>query len=193
MNSLACSLEAVLFYAAEPMTRARLATILSVSEEEVDDAAASLAGSLAESGIRMLHVNDMYELVTAPEASEAVSALRKEVLSRDLGKAGAETLSVVLYRGPLTRAQIEQIRGLNCAYVLRTLLIRGLIEKLPDPNNSRILVYRPTSLLLRHLGVSAVEELPEYATIRAELLSFEAGVSSPEDATNKSNIPLDTV
>ncbi len=193
MNSLERSLEAILFYVAEPMARSRLASMLAVSEEEIDDALAKLTGSLAERGIRVLHVGDMYELVTAPEVSDAIAALRKEVLSRDLGKAGAETLSVVLYRGPLTRSHIEQIRGLNCAYILRSLLIRGLIEKQPDPKNPRIILYQPTSLLLRHLGVTAVNELPEYDTIRAELLAFEAGALAPEEAAPKPVAPVDAV
>ncbi len=181
MNSLEQALEAILFYVAEPITSARLATIMSVTVEEINDAAAQLAGSLAVRGIRVLHVNDTYELVTSPEVSDAITALRKEALSRDLGKAGAETLSVILYRGPLTRIHIEQIRGLNCSYILRSLLIRGLIEKQPAIDNPRIVLYHPSPMLLRHLGVTSVTALPEYEMIRAELMAFEAGSVQKED------------
>lgn len=181
MNSLEQALEAILFYVAEPITSARLATIMSVTVEEINDAAAQLAGSLAVRGIRVLHVNDTYELVTSPEVSDAITALRKEALSRDLGKAGAETLSVILYRGPLTRIHIEQIRGLNCSYILRSLLIRGLIEKQPAIDNPRMVLYHPAPMLLRHLGVTSVTALPEYETIRAELMAFEAGSVQKED------------
>jgi segregation and condensation protein B len=174
LSTLENSIEAVLFFTGEPCSRARLAGMLGVSEEEVDNATGQLAGALANRGIRLLHVNDTYELVTAPETSEAISALRKEVLSRELGKAGAETLAIVLYRGPVTRTQLEHIRGLNCAHILRNLLIRGLIERVPDQTNPRMILYQPTAELLQHLGVATVEELPEYATVRAELATFES-------------------
>ncbi|MBP9759893.1 MAG: SMC-Scp complex subunit ScpB [Candidatus Pacebacteria bacterium] len=193
MDSLEQALEAILFYIAEPITGERLAAIMSVTIEEIDDAAAQLAGSLAERGIRVLHVNGTYELVTAPEVSDAIAALRKEALSRDLGKAGAETLSVILYRGPLTRIHIEQIRGLNCSYILRALLIRGLIEKQPAIDNPRIVLYHPSPMLLRHLGVTSVEVLPEYEKIRSELMAFEAGTLPKEDVPVVQETKVDIV
>jgi segregation and condensation protein B len=173
-GTLENNIEAILFYTGEPCTRARLATMLAVSEEEIDNAGGQLAAALALRGVRLLHVNDTYELVTAPETTDAIASLRTETLSRELGKAGSETLAIVLYRGPATRAHIEHIRGLNCAHILRNLLIRGLIERVPDAQNPRMQVYQPTAELLHNLGVTTVEELPDYASIHAELVSFEA-------------------
>lgn len=173
MNSLAQKLEAVLFYVAEPLERAKLAVLCSVTEEEVDDAMAALAQALTGHGIQVLHVNTTYELVTDPRTHEVIEALRKDEHTRELGKAGLETLAVVLYRGPISRAALEYVRGVNCAYVLRHLLIRGLVEKVPDPKNARVVLYQATPALYKHLGVTDKTALPNMAAVQTELARFE--------------------
>ena len=87
-------IEAVLFYKGEPETKERLAKLLDVKVEEIEDAVVKLTTSLMSRGIRLLKVNDQIELVTSPETSEAINNVRKEELVRDLGKAGSETLKL---------------------------------------------------------------------------------------------------
>ena len=87
-------------------------------------------------------------------------------------------LGIVLYRGPSTRAQIDYIRGVNTSSTLRNLLARGLLERVGNPDDAREYLYRPTALLLAHLGISARQELPEYGSITAELASFESASGS---------------
>lgn len=183
MNSLAMQLEAILFYVAEPMERAKLAALCEVSEAEVDDAMVTLVGSLIGHGIQVLHVNTTYELVTAAEAHAVIDSLRKDESTRELGKAGLETLAVVLYRGPVSRATLEYVRGVNCAYVLRHLLMRGLIEKVQDPHNSRAVLYQATADLYKHLGVTEQAALPEFAAVTTELDSFEQGADAESPPT----------
>jgi segregation and condensation protein B len=183
MITLEHKLEAVLFYIGEPISRRRLAQILAVTEEEVSGVATRLAASMLERGLRLLCIGDDYELVTAPEVSEVMMSIRKEELERDLGKAGAETLSIILYSGPVSRATIEYVRGVNCSFVLRNLLIRGLVERKQDPKNQRSILYAPTPELLKYLGVSTVQELPEYDAVQRELDTFMAadtGASAPQ-------------
>ena len=107
-------------------------------------------------------------------------------LSREIGEAGLEVLAIVLYRGPSTRSQIDYIRGVNTSSTVRTLLARGLIERASNPNDSREYLYRPTTELLAHLGVSGVTDLPDCATISSELAAFEATrTSSPFDSQSE--------
>jgi len=166
-------LEAVLFYKGESESAERLAKLLNVKLDELELAANKLTVSLSNRGIRLLKVNDQYELVTAPETSEAVNNIRKEELVRDLGKAGSETLSIVLYRNPVSRADIDYIRGVNCAFILRNLQIRGLVKRIKNPDNARSFLYSPTPELLKHLGVTEIKNLPNYEAMRKELDTFE--------------------
>jgi len=163
----------VLFYKGEPESRKHLAELLEVSLEELNTAADVLKSSLATHGIRLLTARDELELVTAPDTSNLVTKARKEELVRDLGKAGADTLAIVLYRGEVSRADVEYIRGVNSSFILRNLLIRGLVERIPNPKNARSVLYRPTAALLKHLGVTDVKELPEFDAVQQELDVFE--------------------
>ena len=78
-----------------------------------------------------------------------------------------ETLSIVTYAGPMTRAELEYIRGVNSSFTMRNLLIRGLIERYPDPKRTNVFIYKPSFDLLKHIGISKVEDLPEYEKFQA--------------------------
>lgn len=162
-------IEAILFWKAEPVSIKKLAEACGRSEGEVEETLESLEKSVEARGIRLIRKNDEVLLGTAPEASELIEKLTKEELSRDLGKAGLETLSIVLYKGPITRAEIDYIRGVNSSFILRNLQIRDLVEKIADPSDARRFLYRPTFNLLQHLGVTKAEDLPEYGTLVDEL------------------------
>jgi segregation and condensation protein B len=172
--SLEKKIEAVLFYKGEPESKFSLAKLLQVRPEEIEDAVVKLSVQLETRGVRLLKVDDQYELVTAPETSEVIANVRKEELIRDLGKAGAETLAIVLYRGPVTRADIDYIRGVNSGFILRNLQVRGLVHRSQDQKNSRSYVYQCTPELLKYLGVTNIADLPNYAEMREELNKFES-------------------
>jgi segregation and condensation protein B len=179
-------IEAVLFYKGEPETKSRLAALLAVSVEEIEEAANMLSTSLSTRGIRLLKIDDQYELVTAPETSEEINNAKKEEMVRDLGKAGSETLAIVLYHGPVSRADIDYIRGVNCAFILRNLQIRGLVKRIQNPENSRSFLYQATPELLKHLGVAEVTDLPDYAELKKQIDAFESEkiVEEESDTTN---------
>lgn len=136
---------------------------------EIESALQALEQNLLNRGLRLIRANEAVALGTAPETSSLIERLTKEELSRDLGKAGLETLTIVLYRGPLTRAEIDYLRGVNSTFILRHLQIRDLVEKIPDPTDARRFLYRPTLKLLSYLGLTKVADLPEYETIVAKL------------------------
>lgn len=173
-TSLVSNIEAILFFKGEPVTTKELSRLCSVSESHVREALSSLKGELSSRGLCLLETGDEVMLGTAPESSSLIERITKEELSRDLSKASLETLSTVLYFAPVTRAMIDYVRGINSTFILRNLMIRGLIERDPHPTDERTYLYRPSMELLSHLGITKIDELPEYETVRAELAAFEA-------------------
>ena len=166
-------LEAVLFASGEPMPKKRLASLLGVSADLLQKAIEALRGELDGRGIALVETDTVIELRTAPEASDLVKKLREAELSRDLGKAGLETLAIVLYRGSATRSEIDWVRGVNSSQTLRSLLLRGLVEKTEDALDKRKLRYRPTADALAHLGVRTVNDLPNYGELSSALKERE--------------------
>lgn len=175
-------IEAILFFKTEPVKVGVLAKMLEVGEEQIKEGLTSLEENLTDRGIQILYKEDKVMLGTATEASEMIEALVKEELSKDLGKAGLETLSMVLYYGPVARSKIDYIRGVSSTFILRNLLVRGLVERVVNSSDQRSFLYKPTFELLSYLGVTRVEDLPEYASVRAYIEEFES--SKPTDDNN---------
>jgi segregation and condensation protein B len=165
-------LEAVLFASGEPLAKARLAKLLGISAAELAEAAQELSGALIERGIALIETDTELEVRTAPGAADTIKALRESELSRDLGKASLETLAMILYRGSATRSEIDWVRGVNSGAAIRSLTLRGLIERGEDAADKRRARYTATVEALAHLGVRRKEDLPRYeeftTTIRAE-------------------------
>lgn len=167
-------IEAILFFKAEPVSIKKLSQILNKKEEEINQALSVLEEKISDRGVRLLHKDDKITLTTIPEAGEIIEGLIKEELSKDLGKAGLETLSIVLYRGPVTRSKIDYIRGVSSTFILRNLLVRGLVERVSNPDDQRSFLYKPTFELLSYLGISKIENLPEYEAVKNEVKNFES-------------------
>lgn len=171
--NLESKVESILFFKAEPVSVSYLARTLDVSEADIREALKTLQENLKNRGIRLLFKNDEVLLGTAPEMGEFLKDLSKRELSQELSKAALETLTIVLYRGPINKSSIDFIRGVNSQFILRNLLVRGLVERVPDEKDKRILLYRPTFDLLQHLGVTRVEDLPDYGAVAKEITAFE--------------------
>ncbi|MBC7836851.1 SMC-Scp complex subunit ScpB [Acetobacteraceae bacterium] len=178
-NDLKNKIEALLFGLGRPLSHAELAEMLEVSVEEIQAA----AGEAGEGGIVIVDDGKILELRATASAAQAIEKARKEEMSRDIGRAGLEVLSAVLYRGPLSRSEIDFIRGVNSSQILRTLTMRGLLRRIPNPKDERSFLYEPTTDLLAQLGVTSLTELPEYATMRHELEKLEAAYKEKESAS----------
>ena len=176
-------LEALLFFKGETLTRQEAATLLGTTEEAIAVAGAELQSALKTRGIRLIIGSDDFSLVTAPEMSETIENIRKEELSRDISKAAAETLAIILYHGPLTRSETDFIRGVNSTFILRNLQVRGLVEKVPNPKDERSYLYKPSAQLLAHLGITRIEDLPEFAKVKRELQMFGVDKDSVTETT----------
>jgi segregation and condensation protein B len=179
---LETQLEALLFWKGEPMALKKIEAALGATKEELEAALASLETNLSLRGIKVIRNGDDVEMRTSSDASALIEKLTKEELYRDLGKAGLETLSIILYKSPIKRSEIDYIRGVNSSFIIRNLLIRGLIERITEKEGSgRGYSYKPTIDLLAHLGIAKIEDLPEYATVKAELAAFEASGEAEVD------------
>lgn len=180
--TLDAQIEAILFFKAEPQSYKKLAEIFVKSEEEIKLALEVLNQKLSGRGIQLVFKDNEVTLNTSSAMSELIGKLTKEELVRDLGKAGLETLSIILYRGPISRAEIDYIRGVQSNFILRNLQIRGLIEKVPDHKDQRKFLYRSTFDLLSFLGISKIEDLPEFEKAKTEFNDLnqkrEAAVNS---------------
>ncbi len=183
---------AILFYQAEPMSVRRLSEILKCSEAEVGDALLGLTEQLIGTGLCLIQNADEVTLGTAREAGALIEAMTKEELSKDLSKAAQETLAIVLYKGPITRSEIDYIRGVNSTFILRNLLVRGLVEKIENPNDQRSFLYKSTFQLLEYMGISKIDELPDYHDTLLQLGAFAAAKQVEEKATPAPTASTDT-
>jgi segregation and condensation protein B len=162
-------IEAMLFYKATPLKKASLRKLFEVSEADFAHALEQLRHRLEFGATRLVETDTEVNLATAPELSEFVESLRKAELKGDIGKAGAETLSIILYREPVSRAEIDRIRGVNSSFILRNLLVKGLIVREAVGNSYQ---FRITPDLLKHLGISHKQELPRFGEFMTAIDSF---------------------
>lgn len=185
---LEAKIEAILFYKAEAVTVGQLAKWLSLPTAEIEAGLTQLAIDLEKRGVSLVRQGSGEQeevlLGTTSEASPLIEQLTKEELSRDLGKAALETLTLIAYEGPLSRAEIDYVRGVNSSFILRHLLVRGLIEREIDKKDARRFIYRPTLDLLRHLGLEKIQDLPEYEETKKQVEDFLAKQDPANDEEN---------
>ena len=175
-------IEAILFFKGEPVSFKKLQDILKISKEEIGDAVLILKKNLENRGVALIEKpastrgdsstrgwDDELMLGTAPELSSLIEDLQKEELNRDLSKASLETLSIILYKNGVSRAEIDYVRGVNSSFTLRALSVRGLIEKTIDTKDNRRYIYKPSFELLSFMGVKSIEELPDYGEVSNSL------------------------
>lgn len=189
MSSTA-ALEALLFIYGDPISYKKAAEVLGIKVDEVKKLAGQLRVQLQESGRGLVLVehDDALQLATAGEFRTLLDKVLKAELHESLTPASLETLSIVAYAGPVSRAEIDYIRGVNSTYTLRALLLRGLISRQTDAARANTYLYQASIDLLHHLGVTRVTDLPEYTRF-AELVkqlrsqpqaAAETGASAPE-------------
>jgi segregation and condensation protein B len=166
-------IEGLLFYKSAPQKKSALCKVYSVNNDDLRIALDVLKGRLASGATRLLETDTEIQLVTAPELAPFIDDIRKGEIKSDIGKAGAETLAIILYRSPITRGEIDRIRGVNSSFILRNLLIRGLIERNQQKQGSGY-SFTITPALLAHLGVTQPSELTDFARATDALEVFMA-------------------
>lgn len=176
---LTTTIEAVLFAAAKPIKLSDLRKHLDVSEEVVREAIDDIATrfNVEGSGIHLMEQNGSVQLVSNANVGEAVAKFLKKEASGPLTRPSLETLTIIAYRGPITKPEIEMVRGVNCSLILRNLLIRGFVTEEQDKQRLQP-VYHVSHDFLQAIGVNRLDQLPDYEDFRTneritELLSRE--------------------
>ncbi|NTV40729.1 MAG: SMC-Scp complex subunit ScpB [Candidatus Moranbacteria bacterium] len=170
LEKIMSAVESILFVSGEPIKLARLLKVLDFEKADVEKSLESLREKYAgpQSGLMLIYKGDEIQLASRAENAQFVEQLVKSELQDSLSVAALEVVSIIAYRGPISKPEIEAIRGVNCNYTLRNLLLRGLIERSDNPRDSRGYVYGISFECLKILGVEDVKKLPNYATLSTD-------------------------
>lgn len=194
-KSIEATIEAVLFASGEPVEAERIALAMGVEKSEILSAAKNLGDeySFNQRGIRLVRTEERLQLVSAPEYADTVVQTLERRKPPRLSQPALEVLAICAYFQPVTRAYVEQVRGVDSSYTMGILLEKGLIEicgKLDVPGRPSI--YRTTDLFLRTMGITELSELPKLPDMSSqegmEKLSQAIEALKAEDTENK---PLD--
>ena len=161
--NLEAQIESLLFVSAKPMTAKMLANFGIGKAKEIEESLEKLLKQYEaeKRGIRLIKNNSEYQMVSAPENSALAQKLSKEELNSELSRPSLETLTIIAYRQPISKIDLERIRGINCSLILRNLAMRGLISADFDKEKQDA-YYTVTMNFVRYLGLSQLSELPDY-------------------------------
>lgn len=167
MATLEAKIEALLAVSPRPLSIKKIAELTGMAKEDVRHAAGNLADRLKTvgSGVVIVHVDDELRMASSPDVSDVVEAFVKDETTGELTRPQLETLTVIAYRGPVSKAELEQIRGVNCTMILRNLMMRGLVDEAAADG---IAQYAVSMEFMRHLGAGSVSELPDYDNLRRD-------------------------
>jgi segregation and condensation protein B len=163
IQEMALACEALLFVSPEPLPLTDLRRVLAIRQATLERVLDFLGKTLAEShrGVRLQRHNDLVRLISAPEAALYIDKLKGQQASQRLSDAALETLALIAYRQPVTRPQIEAIRGVDCNGVTNTLLQRGLIQEAGRLDSvGHPILYSTTLAFLQHFGLETPNQLP---------------------------------
>lgn len=170
--SLKDTIEALLFVSPRPLSARKLAGIIGVEEAAVSEAMAAIVEDYKtrNGGIVIVDHEGEVQMATVATASPTVQKFLKDETSGELTKPSLEALTIIAYRGPITRSDLEKIRGVNCSIILRNLMMRGLVEAVED--KKRLVTYYTVTMdFVRFLGLQHIKELPNYDRLHnAEVL-----------------------
>ncbi len=157
-------IEAILFATGDSVEISKIAKFFKISKESVKKEIMNLENDYLskKSGLIIVTKGNRVQLSSEPNFGEVVMKFMNKEVGEALSPATSEVLAVVAYRGPLTRAQIEYIRGVNCSFTLRNLAMRGLVERKENPDDSRSYLYEISFDFLNSLGIKKIQDLPEY-------------------------------
>ena len=164
MTELAKIIEAILFVSGEPMQLGAVARALEVTELEVSAAADELASDYDYNrrGICLKRFGSHIQLSTRPDYAPQIEKLLQPIQKQSLSQAALETLAVVAYKQPVTRLDIEAVRGVKCDYSVQSLMNKGLIEEVGRKETlGRPILYGTTDAFLSHFGLTSLEDLPQ--------------------------------
>ena len=166
IKKLKAIIESILFISGEPVDVSRIVKTSGVEKSEVEKSIMMLQEEYADGrGLTIIKKEDAVQMTTSAENAEIISDLVKSGMQDGLSRAALETLAIVAYRGPISRVNMEAIRGVNCSFTLRALLLRGLLERIPDPDGGRSYLYKVSFDFMKKLGLESIDKLPDFETL----------------------------
>ena len=179
----------MLFVAIKPLGARELAELTKSKAKEVEAALDELAAdyNAQKSGLTVIKNNGQYQITSAGDNAALVQDFLKDEMSGELSQPSLEALTIIAYRGPIAKLELDRIRGINCSLIIRNLLLRGLIEEKFD-NKKNEHFYTVTHDFIRFLGIASVESLPDYEKLHqsetiGEVLAAEMAESAGLEAT----------
>ncbi len=180
--------ESLLFIANRPLTKEEVSKISGRTKGEIERVLLELVEEYnkKQGGIKIINNGEEFQMVTDAQSAPFIQEFLKQEVNKELTPASLETLSIIAYRGPITKSDLEQIRGVNCSIILRNLLIKGLIveQSLSASDNAAQVedggkesmgpeikeeIYSVSLDFIRHLGINSLQELPDYKELNRDI------------------------
>ena len=167
--SIKSKIESLLFISAKPMSVSQLADLLKTDKKVIIKSADELLVDYKDNqaGVQIIKDGSKYQMVSAPANAKIVQEFIKDETTGELSRPSLEALTIIAYRGPVSKIDLDRIRGVNCALILRNLLLRGLIDgKLDKKKNETY--YTATFDFIRFIGLNDIKELPDYERLHQD-------------------------
>lgn len=197
------NIESLLFVSSKPLSSKEISKFLELPIEQIQKSLTELLEERKTSGVVILENNNFYQMATNSENSEVVKNFLNSDLREKLTDATIEVLAIIAYRQPISKAEIEAIRGVNSQYSLRHLLMRGLIEKVANPKDARGYLYQTTTEMLMHMGIKSVNELQDFEklvqniklpeTIKSEIVQENTPNKTENTNISEQNLANETI
>lgn len=166
MSSLKSKVESLLFISPKPLAVKKIAELTNSEPAEVEEAVKELIAEYTGRGLEIKRVENHLQMMTSGDNHKLAQDFIKDEISGELTKPSLETLTVIAYRGPMTKTELELIRGVNCSLILRNLMIRGLVEEAEDKKRGAL--YNVTLDFLKFLDIKEIKELPDYEKLNKD-------------------------
>lgn len=173
MNALEQKIESLLFFKNEPVSYQWLSKTLGISHSEIMNAVNSMDSFYKDRGIVLVKNDESVSLMTHPNCQTLIQELSNDEDQKELSKQALETLAIIVYRDGVTKSEIDYIRGVNSVFILRNLLVRGLITKKPNPKDKRSPFYIPTHDMLSFLGITEIKDLPDFENMSSQIQKIQ--------------------
>ncbi|NCD00963.1 SMC-Scp complex subunit ScpB [bacterium] len=187
---LKAQIESILFIAVKPIGVSDLTKVISADKKEIEKSLKELQEDYSknEAGLQIISTNKKYQMTSAADNADLVKSFLQEETSGELSQPSLETLTIIAYRGPISKIELERIRGVNCSLILRNLLLRGLVEE-QKTSSGTDKSYVVTLEFLRFLGIEKLEQLPDYEKLNKDqtISDFLNGSLKTEDGILENN------
>lgn len=171
-------IETILFARAEPTDIKTLVKLTKHSIHDVRSILKELMQDYAQRGVVLLQKDNSWQMSTNPANAQYIEDLIKNEFNQELSRSSLETLAIIAYKGPISRFDVEYLRGVHSSFTLRNLLMRGLVERIENPKDARSYLYRVSFDFLKHFGLTSLEQLPgfkEFAQQKIEIMEEKPG------------------